>query len=57
MLVLIYHLFLGSMRNGCFKETNIERILGWLVKLVNITVYVKSVKIEMSGAYLKSHKI
>lgn len=57
MFVLIYYFFLGSMRNGCFNEINIERIFGWLVKLVNIIVYVKSVKIEMSGVYLKSYKI
>lgn len=43
------------MRNGRFKDINIERILGW--KEANITIYIKSMKIEISGACLKSYKI
>lgn len=49
------------MKKGHFGDINIEGILGWEAVLVNITIFIKSAKIEISaylnGAYLKSYKI
>ena len=47
----------GAVKKGHFDDINIERILGWEAVLVNITIFIKSAKIEISGAYLKSYKI
>lgn len=44
------------MKKGHFDDINIEGILGWEAVLVNITIFIKSAKIEIRGAYLKNYK-